>query len=259
MNLPKISIVTPSFNQAKFIERTIISVLAQNYPNLEYIVVDGGSTDGTLAILEKYKDKIKYVSEKDNGQSDALNKGFAMATGDILGWLNSDDCYLPGSLHKVAKLFQKHPESQWLIGFCKIINQQDVEVSRAITRYKNLLLKFLAGPATLHVANFISQPATFFTPKILQKVGGLDLNLHYAMDYDLWFRLYREVSPAVITDYLAAFRVHMSSKGTTAFNAQFRELNAVSARYTNNRMLLALGIWHNYLVQKIYMHTKPSN
>jgi glycosyltransferase involved in cell wall biosynthesis len=137
----KISIITPSYNQAEFIERTIQSIFSQNYPDIEYIVMDGGSTDGTVKILKKYSDQIIWKSEKDNGQSDAINKGLKIATGEIVAYLNSDDTYEPGTLKKVADFFQKNPEKKWVYGKCKIINKKDQEIRKWITAYKNLLLK----------------------------------------------------------------------------------------------------------------------
>ena len=114
--LPRISVVTPSYNQGNFVEETIQSVLDQGYPNLEYIVMDGGSTDGTLDILRKYEKRLVWKSERDRGQSDALNKGFRMASGDIFSFINSDDVYEPGALHKVGRFFVDHPQASWLTG-----------------------------------------------------------------------------------------------------------------------------------------------
>ena len=125
--LPKISIVTPSLNQAKFLEKTIQSVLAQNYSDLEYIIIDGGSTDGSVEIIKKYQDKIAYwVSEKDRGQSHGINKGFALATGDIFAWLNSDDTYMPGALHTVAEYFSKDSDLDFLYGDVNLINEKSI-------------------------------------------------------------------------------------------------------------------------------------
>ena len=134
----KVSIITPSYNQRDFIERTIQSVLTQNI-DLEYIVIDGGSKDGTLKVLEKYKARLIWTSAKDKGQSDAVNKGLDMSSGEIIGWLNSDDIYLPGALQKVIKYFEENPECKWLYGRCKIIDQHDKEIRKFITRYKNII------------------------------------------------------------------------------------------------------------------------
>src|SRR5438128_2672833 len=137
----RVSIVTPSYNQARFIERTIRSVLDQDHRDVEYIVVDGGSTDGTAGILERYSDRIVWTSERDRGQSDAINKGLHRATGEIVAFLNSDDTYEPGALSAVVAFFSANPEARWVYGKCRIIDENDVEIRRPITWYKNLLLR----------------------------------------------------------------------------------------------------------------------
>ena len=139
MNLPKISIITPSFNQAHFLERTMLSVLSQNYPNLEYIIIDGGSTDGSVEIIKKYEDRLAHwVSEKDRGQSHALNKGFARATGDIIGWLNSDDLYCNDALMRVAKACLACPEDEAWYGGIYIADSEDRILNALCTMRKNL-------------------------------------------------------------------------------------------------------------------------
>src|SRR3990167_5455104 len=141
-SFPKISIVTPSFNQGKFIEKTITSILNQKYPNLEYIVMYGGSSDNTLNILKKYRNRIIYTSRKDNGQSDALNMGFKKTTGEIVGFVNSDDYLEEGSLFRIGEFFAKNPEAYWVTGKCFIVDHENREVRKLVTLYKNLLLKF---------------------------------------------------------------------------------------------------------------------
>ena len=218
----KISIITPSFNQAAFIERTIQSVLNQNYPDLEYIVMDGGSTDGTLEILQKYSDKIIWKSERDNGQSDAINKGLRMATGDIVAYLNSDDTYEPGALKKVANFFENNPDKFWVYGKCKIINANDQEIRRPITAYKNWLLKNYSYSRLLS-ENFISQPATFWRRQIHAPVGFFNEKEHYCMDYEFWLRLGRLYPAGVISDYLANFRYYADSKSGGVNEKQFQD------------------------------------
>ena len=191
MNLtPRISIITPSLNQRHFLEGTIKSVLNQNYPNLEYIVIDGESTDGTLELLDRYGDKIKWISERDNGQSDAINKGLAMATGEIIGIINSDDVYEEGVFLKIGECFQRYPDILWVTGKCRIINEEGEEVRRLITAYKNFWL-WLNLKNSLYVLNYISQPATFWRKKLVDQIGLFSETLHLAMDYDYWLRAYQ--------------------------------------------------------------------
>lgn len=218
----KISIITPSFNQAAFIERTIQSVLSQNYPNLEYIVMDGGSTDGTVEILKKYSDRIIWKSEKDRGQSDAINKGLGIATGEIVAYLNSDDTYAPSALQKVADFFEHNPEKMWVYGKCKIIDAHDQEIRRPITAYKNWLLKDYSYPRLLS-ENFISQPATFWKRQIHAEMGFFNEMEHYCMDYEFWLRIGQKYPAGVINDYLANFRYYSDSKSGGVNKKQFQD------------------------------------
>lgn len=155
--LPKISIITPTLNQAEFIEKTILSVLNQNYPDLEYLVFDGGSNDGTQEILKKYSKDIKWRSEPDQGQSSAINKGLRICSGEIIGFINSDDQYEPSALLKVGNFFASHPEAMWVTGKCKIINEYEKEVFSFVSFYKHILLRF-HHPSLLGVVNYIPQP-----------------------------------------------------------------------------------------------------
>jgi glycosyltransferase involved in cell wall biosynthesis len=218
----KFSIITPSFNQAPFINQTILSVLNQDCPNLEYIVIDGGSTDGTLEILKKYSDKIIWRSEKDDGQSNAINKGLKMATGDIIAYLNSDDFYEPDTLKKVLSFFKTNPEKKWAYGKCRIIGKNGYEIRKPITWYKNFLLKKY-DYAKLLSENFISQPAAFWRKEVLEEVGYFNEEENYCMDYEYWLRLGRKYDAGVINEYLANFRLHPDSKSGSVSKKQFQD------------------------------------
>lgn len=237
--LPRITIITPSFNQGHFIKDTIESVLAQGYPDLEYIVMDGGSTDNTVEILKGYGKRLHWVSEKDKGQSDAINKGIRKATGEIIAYLNSDDLYEKGCLEKVARYFAGHPESLWLTGRCRIIDTEGAETRKAITAYKNFLLSRYSYSALL-VTNFISQPATFIRRQAFTKYGLFDEAQHRVMDYDFWLRLGEEHDPGVLSDYLASFRVHPGSKTSSSFRLTFREELEAARKHTDSKLLNGL-------------------
>ena len=248
----RISIITPSFNQAQFIERTIQSVLSQNYPDLEYIVMDGGSTDGTVEILKKYEGKIIWKSEKDNGQSDAINKGLKMATGDIVAFLGSDDTYKTDTFKKVSEFFQDNPDKKWAYGKCKIINGNDQEIRKTITFYKNLLLKKY-GYAKLLSENFISQPATFWRREIHSVIGFFDESEHYCMDYEFWLRIGKKYPAGVIDAYLANFRYHANSKSGGVNKKQFQDELRLAKKYGKNHpFCLFLHTCNYYKITLLY-------
>ena len=250
--LPRISVVTPSYNQHRFIERTIRSVLDQGYPGLELIVVDGGSTDGTVDVLKRYGDRLRWVSERDDGQADAINKGIRMATGEIIAYLNSDDLYETGALHTVGRYFAEHPEALWLTGFCRIVDEQDREIRRPITAWKNFLLCRFSYDLLL-VTNPVSQPATFWRKAAMSVAGPFDKGQHFVMDYDFWLRLGRLRAPAVIERYLAAFRVYRTSKTSSSFLRSFRQELEVAKRYSSSSFLNFLH-WLNYFgIASVYL------
>lgn len=219
MNSPKISIVTPSFNQGQFIEQTILSVINQGYPNLEYIIIDGGSTDNTLDVIKKYADRITYwISEPDNGQSDALNKGLEKCTGDIFNWINSDDYLETGALLIIADAFN-NVNTDIVCGYTSIFEDT---VEKEVVKHRTTVYGCLE--ATL-VQQRISQPAMFYRLSVLKNLGGINTNLHYIMDLELWFRyLCSNGQDKMIfkDDLFAHFRIHGASK-TGAYEERFRE------------------------------------
>ncbi len=182
MELPKISVVTPSLNQAQYLEATIKSILDQKYPNLEYIIIDGGSDDGSVEIIQRYSDHLAYwVSEPDEGQTDALIKGFQRSSGEIMAWLCSDDIYEPYTLHEVANIFVRNPEWEVVYGDSFWIDAD----GRPIRPRKEIRFnRFIS----LYDGNYIPQPSTFWRRGIYERVGGLDAQWDLAMDADLWFR-----------------------------------------------------------------------
>lgn len=248
----KVSIITPSFNQAQFIQRTIESILSQDHQEIEYIVTDGGSTDGTVDILKKYSDKIIWKSEKDNGQSDAINKGLKMATGEIVAFLNSDDTYEPGAISEVVNFFQNNPSSKWVYGKCRIINEHDKEIRKPITLYKNLLLRKYSYSKLL-TENFISQPATFWKKELHEELGYLDENEHFCMDYEFWLRIGQKYPAGIINRYLANFRYYANSKSGSVNKKQFQDQYRLAKKYGSGfRLPLIVHKFNYYKITTIY-------
>ena len=249
----KISIVTPSLNQGAFIERTIRSVLQQKGDfDLEYIIIDGGSTDSTFDVVEKYQDGVKFISGPDKGQSNAINKGFRIATGDVLAWLNSDDTYEPGALDSIAHFF-KNQTVKWGFGYCRIIDEYDNEIRRLITAYKIAQSRRCSFNKLLR-RDFIPQPACFFSRDAYCKTGELNETLSYSMDYDYWLRLWKYYEPYPIHSYLANFRWHSKSKNGRAFNRAAYETYQTAKRYapTNARLDILLHYIHYCTLRFLY-------
>jgi len=199
-----ITVVTPSFNQGNFIRETIESVLSQGIDNLEYIIMDGGSTDQTLSIIEEYKDKLYFESKPDKGQADAVNQGIMKAKGDIIGWLNSDDIYYPGALSTVQKTFDENPEINIIYG-----------EANHITRTGEFMERYYTEPfdyERLKDICFICQPALFFRKKIVVLYGYLDIELNYCMDYEYWLRLGKNETFLHIDKLLSGSRLYEENK-----------------------------------------------
>ena len=223
--LPLISVITPSYNQARFLEATILSVLDQEYPNLEYIIIDGGSNDGSVDIIRNYERRLAFwVSEPDRGQSHALNKGIAHATGDILFWLNADDLCSPGALAKVAEAFSQQPKPRIVIGQAYVTDDKGKLRGELKSRFTSWA-DYAIGKCT------IRQIAAFFDRSLFDELGGLGESLKYCMDTDLLLRFTRLYNPLVIDEYLATFQLHQANRFETDLVSGYRELDTVKLKY----------------------------
>lgn len=220
----KVSIVTTSYNQANFIGRTIRSVNEQNYPDIEHIIIDGGSTDGTIEILKKY-DYLTWVSEPDKGQSDALNKGLKMAKGDIIGMLNSDDLYKPGVIPLVVKEFQNDPDLDLIYGDCDYIDEND----KVLFTYKAPEFNFKKLITCGY--NYIPPMSTFFRKRVLDIIGLVDPALEYAMDHDFFIRAGLKCNIKKVDSALGRFRMYEASKTGTNILKMRRESYEISKKY----------------------------
>jgi len=237
-NFPLISIVTPSLNQGAYIEENIKSVLNQNYPNFEHIIIDGGSTDETMDILKKYKHLI-WVSEKDGGQSEAINKGFKKARGEIIGWLNSDDCYEPGAFFTVVAELHKVHGKYIVSGDCSVIDDRGNRIGYCKGTFSDHkdLIKYWDRDYT------IPQPSVFFYRDILNEFGYLDESLHYGMDYEFWLRISKHRQIHYIEKPLAKMRVHGRAKSSPGYEVFEGEWFRVSKKYWGS--LLSVNYYRN--------------
>jgi glycosyltransferase involved in cell wall biosynthesis len=237
---PLVTVVTPSFNQAPFIERTILSVLEQDYPNLEYIIIDGGSTDGSVEIIKRYENHLgSWVSESDLGQTDAINKGFARAQGQILAWINSDDTYNPGAVREAVQFLMEHPDVGLVYSDAHFINIQEKVIGKfpaAQTDRTRLLQGYVHVP----------QQTTFFRANLWKKIGPLDPSFFFAMDYDLWVRL-SSLAPLVYIPgrVWANFRLHGDAKTIASDDRCWPEMLQVHRREG--------GTWWSVIQMKYYL------
>jgi len=241
MRPPKISVVIPSFNKARYIEKTLGSVVNQKYSDFEVFIQDGGSTDGTLQIIKKYAKKypkvIKFESKKDKGQLDAINKGMRKANGEILTYINADDIFLPGAFNEISRLYLTDSDSLWFAGKGKVINSSGKEIAKLVTQYKNLLL-LINSKHFLMMVNYLMQPSVFITKKAWKKFGPFRGTLDFVTEYDLWLKIANHKMPAVSGDYLSSFRIESSTITKKSYKALLAEDQKIVNRYTPSRTLL---------------------
>ena len=250
--LPRITVVTPSYNQAKFLEHTVLSVLNQGYPDLEYIVMDGGSTDGSMEILRKYADRIDHLaSGKDDGQADAVLRGFRRATGEILCWINSDDILLPGALLAVGEHFASNPGTELLVG-----GSVQIDENGDLWRDRKNRLSFNLGTRVTHqqllfVGCRFAQPASFWRRSAFFEAGGFDPDLRFCFDYDMYLRMTLRKPGASLPRFLAAFRVHPDSKSSTLQEIRSRENRVLHQRYGMDKMPALKRAWRRFNHRRI--------
>lgn len=248
MNTPKISVIIPSYNKVKFISQTLESIVNQGYPNLEVIVQDGGSIDGTLEIIKAFAKKnpniVKWESKKDNGQLDAINNGLKKATGDIVTFINADDAYVERAFQRVAEAYKENPNAIWFTGRGRVIDADGTEIARTITWYKNLLL-LINKYYLLLITNYLMQPSVFISRGAYEKYGPFTGTKNFITEYDLWLKLGRIQMPVIIDKNLSGFRIEPSTKTKRMFNEILREDERVIDKYSRDRFILALHKLHN--------------
>ena len=246
----KFSIVTITYNSERYLEETIKSVLEQDETDFEYLVIDGGSTDSTLLLVEQYAandPRIRWISESDRGISDAMNKGIRMARGTVVAHLHSDDYYLPGTLRAVWSGFQKQPDAEWLVGRCRVVDGEgallyEPPIPQELT-FKQLLSR-----------NLVPHPATFIKRSCFEEVGEFSENFRYAMDYDLFLRLSARQSPLLLDRAVTAFRYHTGSLSSSSELAAYREEYQIRMAYIANMGFVArMSSWISFLMQTTIM------
>lgn len=221
----KITVVTPSYNQGQYLEATIQSVLSQNYPDLDYIIIDGGSTDNSVEIIQKYADKLAYwVSEKDKGQTDAINKGLMRGTGEVMGWLNSDDILLPGALHAIGQAFAQDEQVQVVCGFRHFIDAEG-----------KFMVNWIRGlPTHYHLRrrSILPQETVYWRRGVWAKLGQLDETYRFCMDYEYWLRMVAAgYEITLLPHYIGGFRQHEEAKSATIRDVYRQELNRLYRQY----------------------------
>lgn len=249
MKLPKISIIIPSCNKVDYIKETLESIFLQEYTNLEVIVQDAGSTDGTVEIIKKYAKKypkfISWESKKDKGQTDAINKALKKSTGDIVTYINADDIYEKGALKAVGEYFAKEPSTLWLAGHGCVIDAKGKEISRLVTLYKNFLLT-INRYSLLIVVNYLMQPSVFLSRKAYQEFGPFSGIPAFVTEYDLWLKLAKLQMPVVINRNLSKFRIEKDTKTKNMFQELLKEDEKILKKHTKNLVVLCLHKIHNF-------------
>lgn len=222
---PLVTIVTPSYNQADTLEATIRSVIEQDYPRVQYIVMDGGSTDQSADILRRYDDRLTWTSARDAGQADAIATGFAQAQGEVLAWLNSDDVYTPGAIARAVRALRDHAQAPLVYGDVDWLTKDGRLIGPCVSTEP------FDRARLLHVSNFISQPSTFFRRDAYEAIGGLNRTLHYVMDYDLWLRLTRDGPAVYLPHTQAQVRIYPQTKSAAGGSQRFEEMRTMLAAH----------------------------
>lgn len=231
MVIPSFAIVTPSYNTGAYVSAAIRSVLDQDWPHVDYLVMDGGSTDNTVEVLTSFGPRLKWVSQRDQGQADAINRGFAQTRGDVLGWLNSDDAYAPGALRAAAEFLGAHPDVAMVYGDADFIDAAGDRVARCAH-----VEPLFSRRRLLHYSDFVVQPAAFFRRSAFDAVGGLDPSLNWAMDYDLWLKFAAaNFKVAYLPRVLANYRWLGDSKSAAGGWGRLKEVDAVARRHGSRR------------------------
>jgi len=248
MKSPLISIIIPSYNKVKYIEKTLESIVKQNYKNFEVIIQDGGSTDGTLEIIKKYARKypqtVSYVSSKDGGQLDAINTGLKKAKGDIVTFINADDVYAEGAFESVVGHFIENPDALWFAGRGIVIDEKNVEIAKVATWYKSFLLLHSTYYMLLST-NFLMQPSVFLTKKSIEKYGLFTGTKFSVMEYDMWLKIGVNQMPIVINKVLSQFRMEKDTKTGTNSKFLLKEDEKIVKKHTKNKIILFLHVVHN--------------
>ncbi|MFZ3151862.1 MAG: glycosyltransferase family 2 protein [Anaerolineaceae bacterium] len=248
---PMVSIITPSFNQVAFLEETMRSVLEQKYPNIEYIIMDGGSKDGSLEVIQKHAGQLAaWESKPDQGQTDAINQGFAKASGEIFAWLNSDDILLPGAVSAAVKALQANPQAGMVYGNSLLINAEGKKIGdfpAAQTDLKKLRQGYVHIP----------QQASFFRADLWKQVGPLDPSFYFAMDYDLWVRLAAKAPLLYVPELWAAFRLHGDAKSIASDDRCWPEMLRVHYRDGGKPFsVIVAKYWVRKLVAPVLMRRR---
>jgi glycosyltransferase involved in cell wall biosynthesis len=220
-----LSIVTPSFNTGRYLGAAVASVLAQDWPRIDYLVMDGGSTDNSLVVLRSFGDKVRWISEKDHGQSDAINKGFSLTTGQVLAWLNADDAYVPGAVRTAMEFLEAHPDVAMVYGDADYIDAGGKLIAPCAH------IEPFSFHRLLHYSDYIVQPAAFFRRSAFEAAGGLDASLNWTMDYDLWLKIARHGKVAYMPRLLAHYRWLDDNKTATGGRARLDEISRVLAAH----------------------------
>jgi hypothetical protein len=253
-DLPKISIVTPSLNQGQFLRQCMDSVRAQNWSNLEHFIIDGGSTDETLAILKERENQItRWISEPDKGAADAINKGFAMCTGDIVAWLNADDYYLPKAFDAIAAAWRKSPDAPFWFG-----NGQRVdEAGRFKSSFNNRPMLY-SRKALIEGTDYILQPSTFMNGRVLKQVGGLDTSLRWSFDWDLWTRMTKHGTPVALEVVLSATREWGETLTSTGSLRRIEEIRLMVERHSGKPITFG-SLCYLFDTMLKEMHDRPQD